>query len=83
MSGRERPVAVALFVAIAGCGCFIAAYVTGGNRLYEGASLALATAGFSAAALGWAFRVLPHEQVEDKLDVYPSQESERVSMSGE
>lgn len=83
MSAKERLVALALLAAIAGCALFIAAYAASGSRLYEGLSIALAAAAFSAAALGWAFWVVPQETVADEVDTYPSSERDRASQSGE
>ena len=65
---RETAIVFALLAAIAGSAAFIAAYATGGNRLYEGLSLALAAAALSAAAVGWAFWILPPECVVDEID---------------
>ena len=78
MSGRERIIAAALSLTVIGSGGFIAAYATGGSRLYEGGALALAFAGLCAAALGWAFWVVGHEQVVDELEDYPSPAAERA-----
>ncbi len=62
---------------------FIAAYATGGSRLGEGLGIALAAAGLSAAALGWAFWIVPDEQVVDEIETYPSSSQERAAESGE
>ena len=72
MTQGERIASVGLAVAVLGSGGFIAAYATGGSRLDEGIALAFACAGFAAAALAWAFGILPHEQVVDRRDEYPS-----------
>ncbi len=72
MKQAERTAIVALVVAILASLGFIAAYATAGERLYEGLSLAVACAGFAAAALAWAFGLLPREQVVDVRDEYPS-----------
>lgn len=74
---REAAIAIALAVAILGSGGFIAAYAAGGDRLYEGLALALAAAGLCAALLGWAFWIVPDEQVVDRLE-YPSPPQERA-----
>ena len=80
---KHAAIATALILAIIGSALFIAAYFTGGDRLYEGLSLALAAAGLSAAALGWAFWIVPNEQVVDEIVTYPSSPGERVAESGE
>lgn len=80
---RQLGIAGALLVAVAGSGCFIAAYFTGGDRLYEGLAIAVAAAGLSAAALGWAFWIVPHERVADEIETYPSRRSERAAETGE
>ncbi len=72
MKQAERVAIVALAMSVLGSIGFIAAYAAGGSRLYEGVSLACATAGFAAAALAWAFGILPHEQMVDARDEYPS-----------
>ncbi len=72
MKLAERIAVVALAVAMLGSIGFIAAYAAGGSRFYEGVALACATAGFTGAALAWAFGLLPHEQMVDVRDDYPS-----------
>lgn len=83
MIQAERIAVVSLAVAILASLGFIAAYATGGDRLNEGFALAAASAGFAAAALAWAFGLLPREQVVDVRDEYPSPPSLRVDESGE
>ena len=80
---KHAAIATALVLAIIGSALFIAAYFTGGDRLYEGLSLALAAAGLCAAALGWAFWIVPNEQVVDEIVTYPSSPGERAAESGE
>jgi ubiquinol-cytochrome c reductase iron-sulfur subunit len=77
----ERTIGGALIAAILGSALFIAAYFSGGVRLYEGLSLALAAAGLSAAGLGWAAWILPHERVTDLIETYPSASDERAEES--
>ncbi|HEY2555064.1 MAG TPA: Rieske (2Fe-2S) protein [Candidatus Cybelea sp.] len=74
---RELGIAAALLAAIAGSGGFIAAYATGGDRLAEGISLAVAAAGLCAAGVGWAFWILPAQQVIDEIETYPSDAADR------
>lgn len=81
MTRQERIVAVFLWCAVLGCGGFVAAYATSENRLFEGASLTAVMLFFSAAALGWAFWIVPHEQVVDEIEEYPSPETERVKQT--
>jgi ubiquinol-cytochrome c reductase iron-sulfur subunit len=82
-SGKQIGIASALVTAVLGSGCFIAAYFSGGDRLYEGLAIAVAAAGLSAAALGWAFWIVPQERVADEIETYPSAKSERAAESGE
>jgi len=80
MSPRRRPaVAGALLATVLGSAGFIAAYFTGGDRLYEGAAIAIAAAGLCAAALGWAFWIVPPEEVTDEIETYPSPPAERAA----
>jgi ubiquinol-cytochrome c reductase iron-sulfur subunit len=79
---KEAAIASVLFVAILGSAIFIASYFVTANRLFEGLGLAIATAGFCAAAVGWAFWILPDEQVIDEIP-YPSSAQERAAQSSE
>lgn len=69
---KDRFIAFALLVAIAGAILFMVSYGMGGDRLYEGLSLALAFAGLCATGVAWTFWILPEEQVVDERDDYPS-----------
>lgn len=77
MNRAERIIAISLIVAALGSIGFIVAYATGGDHTFEGSALVLAAAGFAAAALGWSFGIIPHEQVVDLREEYPSPRSER------
>lgn len=83
MTKRDGVIAAALFLAILGSAGFIAAYVTGGDRLYEGLGIAVAAASLCFAAIGWAFWILPHERVVDEVDTYPSSEVDRAAQNTE
>ncbi|MGH7736258.1 MAG: Rieske 2Fe-2S domain-containing protein [Candidatus Tyrphobacter sp.] len=83
MNERERIVAIFLVAAMLASGGFIAAYVTGGNRLLEGSSLTAVAIFFCAAALGFAFWILPPEQIENEIDEYPSSDAERATQTME
>ncbi len=83
MTPKERVIALFIVLAAAGSGGFIAAYFTGGSRLLEGVSLAGACAMFGAAALGWAFWIVPQEHVVDEVEGYPSQTIERMKQTNE
>jgi len=83
MTVRERLIACALSVAILGAVLFIVAYALGGNRLYEGLSVALSAAGLCATATGWAFWILPPETVIDRRDDVPSAEPARTTEAEE
>jgi ubiquinol-cytochrome c reductase iron-sulfur subunit len=80
---RQSAIATALVIAILGSAGFIAAYATGGDRLYEGLGIAVAAAGLAFAAAGWALWILPDEVVVDELETYPSPSTERAAESGE
>lgn len=80
---RQLVVAASLMLTIGGSAGFIAAYAAGGSRLWEGLGIALAAAGLSAAAVGWAFWILPDEVVVDEIEAYPSRERERTAQSAE
>lgn len=83
MTARERAIAVALIVATLAALGFIAAYAFGGNRLYEGLTLAIAAASLCAAALGHALWLLPSQQVVDVRDDYPSTRAQRLEQTRE
>ncbi len=76
---KDRVIAAALLLAMLGAALFIAAYATGGDRVYEGLSFALCAAGLCAAGVGWAFWILPDEHVEDERDDYPSSARDRAA----
>ncbi len=80
---KDAAIASALFVAILGSAIFIAAYFITADRLFEGLGLAIAAAGLCAAAVGWAFWIIPEEQVVDEIETYPSPPGERASQSSE
>ena len=80
---REAATAAALFAAILGSAIFVAAYFLTADRLFEGLGLSIAAAGLAAAAIGWAFWILPHEQVVDEVDTYPSSAADRACQSAE
>jgi ubiquinol-cytochrome c reductase iron-sulfur subunit len=80
---KQATVAFALLVSTLGSVGFVVAYATGGDRLYEGLCLAIAAAGLSAAALGWAFFFVADEIVVDEIETYPSSPGERAAQSGE
>ena len=80
---KDAAIASALFTAILGSGIFIAAYFTTADRLFEGLGIAIAAAGLCAAAVGWAFWILPDEQVVDQVDTYPCSPDDRAAQSAE
>ncbi len=79
---RTGAIGAALLIAIAASGGFIAVYVTSQSRLYEGVFVAMAAAALCAAAIGWAFWLLPPERVVDEIETYPSPPAERARESG-
>ncbi len=76
---KDRAIAGALLLAMLGAVLFVVSYAISGDRLYEGLSLALSAAGLCGAAVGWAFWILPDEQVVDEHDDYPSAGWDRAS----
>ena len=79
MTRRELAIAFALFLTVVGSGGFIAVYATSESTLYEGLGLGVASLGLCLAALGWAFWILPKEQVVDEIVTYPSPHNEQVA----
>jgi quinol---cytochrome c reductase iron-sulfur subunit len=79
MNRRQLAIAFALFLTVVGSGGFIAAYATGESTLYEGLGLGGAALGLCLAALGWAFWILPKEQVVDEIVTYPSPYNQQVA----
>ena len=75
---KQAVIAAALLLAILGSAGFIVAYATGGDHLYEGVGITVGAAGLCAAALGWAFWIVPGEIVVDEIETYPSSPAERA-----
>jgi ubiquinol-cytochrome c reductase iron-sulfur subunit len=73
---QDRAIAVALILSIVGAVLFVVAYASGGDRLYEGVSIALSAAGLCGAAVGWAFWILPDEQVEEERSLRSAQDEQ-------
>ncbi len=63
---KDRTILFCLLLTMVGAVLFVVSYALGGDRLYEGLSLALAAAGLCGAFVGWAFWILPAEQVVDE-----------------
>lgn len=80
---KERVLALTLLLSMAGAVLFVVAYCTGGDRLYEGLSLALCAAGLCAAGACWAFWLLPDERAVDERDEYPSNAQLRAEEAAE
>ncbi|MBV9720054.1 MAG: Rieske (2Fe-2S) protein [Candidatus Eremiobacteraeota bacterium] len=80
---KEVAIAAALVTAILGSVVFIAAYFITADRLVEGLAIAVSAAALSAAAVGWAFWILPEEQVVDRIDTWPSSPADRAAQSTE
>jgi ubiquinol-cytochrome c reductase iron-sulfur subunit len=80
---KQSAIATALVIAILGSAGFIAAYATGGDRLYEGLGIAVAAAGLAFAAAGWALWIVPAEVVVDQIETYPSPSTQRDAESAE
>jgi len=78
---HESAIAFALLLTVVGSGGFIAAYATSRSVLWEGLGLAAAALGLCFAALGWAFWLLPREQVVDEIVTYPSTPFERSAQA--
>ena len=83
MSGRERMIAGALILAAIASIGFVAAYATHAGSSLEGLPLAVAAAALCAATVGWAFWILPPEQVVDARETLASGLSDRVAQETE
>jgi ubiquinol-cytochrome c reductase iron-sulfur subunit len=77
---RERAIAAALLLSIAGSVGFMIAYAKQMSTQWEGFALACTFGGFMLAALGWSQWIIPHEQVVDLRDTYPQPLEERAGM---
>ncbi len=77
---RERAIAAALLLSMAGSVGFMIAFAKQMSIQWEGFALAVVFAGFMIAALGWARWILTHEQVVDLRDTYPQPVEERAQM---
>ena len=80
---QEVAIAAMLGVAIAGSFGFMSAYVMHASIQIEGLGLAVALAGFVAAALAWSSWIIGRDQVVDHIDEYPSAGAERAAASAE
>jgi quinol---cytochrome c reductase iron-sulfur subunit len=76
-AAKARAIAAASIVAMLGSLSFVAAYATGGDRVFEGLAVAFAAAGLSGAALGWAFWVFPAERTVEPRETLSSTPQER------
>ena len=72
MRAAERPIAAALLLSIAASLGLVAVYASGGRPQLEGVLLAISLGGLAAAIIGWALRLLRHEQVTDVREPEPS-----------
>jgi ubiquinol-cytochrome c reductase iron-sulfur subunit len=83
MTRRELVIALLLVLAILGASLFIYGYASGGDVRYEGGGFFIATASLCGAALGWAFWIVPHEEVVDEVEDIPSAPFDRVEQNEE
>ena len=76
---------LAALIALAGLASlgFIAVYFYTKSRLYEGLALSVTAIAFCGVALGWFAWILPHDQVVDQRDEYPSGSEERMKQREE
>ena len=79
MTSRDRAIAAALVLSIAGSIGFAIAFVQGRNTQVLGLALTCVFAGFSIAALGWARWILPFEETVDLRDTAPSPVEDRAA----
>lgn len=79
-TSRERAIAAALVLSMAGSIGFMFAFWKQMSTQVEGFALACVFGGFMIAALGWSEWILPHEQVVDLRDTYPQPPEERAGM---
>ncbi|MFN2448746.1 MAG: Rieske (2Fe-2S) protein [Candidatus Baltobacteraceae bacterium] len=75
---RERAIAAALLLTIAGSGGFTAAFWMHASTQVLGGCLAAAFFGLALAMLGWSRWIVPFEQVTDLRDTYPQPVQERA-----
>lgn len=75
---QARWLTAGIAAAAAGSLAFIGVYDTR-SRLLEGIALTIVALSFTLIAIGWFAWVLPHEQVEDLRDEYPSGEDDRAN----
>jgi len=74
---EEWVTAIALGVAILASFGFMFSYVVHASTQIEGMALAIAIFGFVIAALGWSSWMIKRDQVVDRIDEYPSDETDR------
>jgi len=77
---RDRAIAGALLLSIAGSIGFMVTYGKQLGTQWEGLALVAVFAGFLLTALGWARWILKHEEVIDLRDTYPDKVEERAQM---
>jgi ubiquinol-cytochrome c reductase iron-sulfur subunit len=76
-TARTRWLGAAIAIAGLASLAFIAAYQTR-SLLWEGLTLTIAILAFALTAIGWSNWLLPHDQVEDERDEYPSSFAQRA-----
>lgn len=72
-----------LLLSFLGSAGFVAAYVMNLGTQALGAAAAVAFVGLCAAAVAWAFWMLPEQTVVDERDSYPCQEEDRFNQGAE
>jgi ubiquinol-cytochrome c reductase iron-sulfur subunit len=83
MRGQERPVAVCFTLSLlSGLGLAVV-YVAGGQPQLEGVLLAVSLGGLGAGLILWAKRLLPHEEITEQRERFPSPEPERAALRTE
>ena len=76
-SVRERAIAAALLLSIAGSIGFMYAFWRQLSTQWQGFALVCVFAGLAVACLGWARWILDHEEVVDVIDTHPDLPEER------
>lgn len=79
MNVRERAIAAALLLSVAGCALFAYAFVEDLSAQWQGGALVCVFGGLTAAMLGWARWIVPNEEVTDLRDTYPQPQEERTA----
>ena len=76
---RGKMIAIPFALSVLGSVWFAAAYALHDGPQFEGLGLFVALAGLALGIVLWAEFAMPHEQVVDVRDTYPSLQNERLA----